>query len=130
MIVLPVSAASDLFASRLTAFDVVHSRDGRGKSTPAQEADRRIAGTLQPFGDAKGRWLPEGISPDAAMVLHTSAAVSVAQTVHGGEVERQTYLRHGGNVWKVWEPQNWAPHAGRTKRFVCTKYVDPDGFVI
>lgn len=129
MIALPVSVASDLFASRLPAFDVVHGRDGLGKATVAQETDRTISGTIQPFGEAKGRWLPQGISPDAAKVLHTSAAVSVARTVNGSAITRQTYIRHGGDVWKVWEPQNWNPHTGRLQRYVLTKYVDPNGVI-
>lgn len=130
MIVLPISVAADLFGSSLAAFDVVHGRDGRGVATVLQAKDRRISGALQPFGETNGRWLPEGFTPDSAKVLHTSACISAAKNQHGDVIERQTYVRHGGDVWKVWGSQNWGTVSGGVQRYVLTRYIDPNGYII
>lgn len=130
MLVLPVALAANLFAERLQVFDVAHGRDARGVSTPVQSADRTISGTFQPAGDSEAKWLPEGFSLDSARVLHTAGLI-YAQQNSGAAVEtRQTYVRWGGQLWKVWRPQNWGSVAAGMQRYLATAYEDANGIIV
>lgn len=126
MIKLPVQLAHDIFASAVTAFDIVHERNLRGEGSKLVEADRPIVGVIQPAGDKTIALVPEGARSDGAMVLHsadlTIVAADLTQTASTG---RQTYVRHVGEVWKVWGLQDWNPHTA-IRRYLMTKYVHAD----
>lgn len=123
---LPVRAALNIFATPVTAFDITGSRvDGRW--VPVQEADRKIKAAIQPADDKTVALLPEGAESDGAQILHTSAAVAAYDVTNDSEETRQTYVRHAGEVWKLWKTQNWALHtAGGINRYILTKYRDVD----
>lgn len=127
MIVLPLNPVLNLFGSSVTVFDVVQGRDSDGipiDATPSP--DRNIFGIIQPAGDKDIRLLPEGQQSDGAYILHTPAPVFAADNVQGGESNRQTYVRHAGNIWKVWRIQKWNPHQ-RIARYIITRYVNVNG---
>jgi hypothetical protein len=119
MISLPINAAHDLFASPLTVYDETNTRNARGEGSRTVAPARTIAGVIQPAGDRALRLLPQGASPDGAMVMHT------AGTIHTGEGSTQTYLQHAGQVWRVWAIQAWGPHSD-IRRYLCTRHVRTD----
>lgn len=130
MLVLPVALAANLFAERLPVFDVTHGRDARGVSTPVQSADRVISGTFQPAGDSDAKWLPEGFTLDAARVLHTAGLIYAQQSTGAAVETRQTYVRWGNQLWKVWRPQHWGNVAGGMQRYLATVYEDANGVIV
>lgn len=128
MIPIPVHGVVNLFADRVAVFDVVHGRDALGEATVAQEADRFISAIVQPLKDDEVHLLPEGAQRDGAKLVHTRDVVSVATNVSGGSLPRQTYLRHGGGLWKLWAVNDWTPHTNITY-CVATRYLDSNGLV-
>lgn len=127
MIILPLSPAFSLFASKVVVFDVVQGRDSDGMPIVATpEADRNITGVIQPAGDDTIKLLPEGQQSDGAYILHTPSAIHAATNVQGAELERQTFIRHNGNIWKAWNVQNWLPHQ-KIARYIITRYVNTNG---
>lgn len=126
---LPVNAALNVFATAIVAFDITGERIS-GRWTPTQEPDRKIKGIIQPADDKTVALLPDGAESDGAQILHTSATVSAYDVTNDSEVDRQTYVRHAGEVWKLWKTQNWALHtAGAINRYILTKYRDVDNTV-
>lgn len=124
MIVLPLSPVLGVFGSTQTVFDRVHTRNARGEGSSTTEADRALFGVIQPAGDKLVKLVPEGAQSDGAMVLHTpDASVAAADLTNRNTTStgRQTYVRHGGEVWKVWALQTWTPHTN-IRRFLLTKY--------
>jgi len=124
---LPVRPAYNLFKSTITAFDVVQGRDADGVPIDATpEADRQFQGVIQPAGDRHVNLTPAGAESDGEYILHTDAAVSAADNYQGGQNQRQTFVRHNGNIWRLWKIQGWAPHQ-RIARYVLTRYVNVNG---
>lgn len=127
MIILPLFPAFNLFASKVVVFDVVQGRDADGipiDATP--EADRNISAVIQPAGDKDVRLLPEGQQSEGAYVMHTAAAVSAADNAQNAQTQRQTFVRHSGNIWKVQKIQDWTPHQ-KIARYIITRYVNTNG---
>ena len=127
MILLPVNIPVAIFGSSITVFDVVFGRNTLGEPTRAQEANRTVFGPIQPAGDKLIALLPEGAQSDGAVVIHTAGVMSAADLANGSATGRQTFVRHAGEIWKVWGMQNWAPCAGQIQRYLATKYVNVDG---
>lgn len=119
MLRLPIHVTHAVLSHLETMFDVVYSRNAMGVPVAAVEADRREVVNLQPAGDELLALLPEGAQTDGAKVMHTVAPVYVATNGQG----RQTYVRHGGQVWKAHAVQNWQPHS-RIGRWLLTRHLD------
>lgn len=128
MIPIPAHMVVNIFADQIPAFDVVHGRDTLGKATAAQEADRFISAVIQPLKDNQANLIPEGAQRDGAKLVHTRDAVSAASNNSGGSIPRQTYIRHGGEVWKLWAVNNWTPHTD-IAYCVATRYLDSNGLI-
>lgn len=120
---LPVRAVLNIFATPIICFDIT-SEKVKGRDVTNQDADRKIKGVIQPADNKAIALLPDGAESDGAQVLHTAAAVSAYDVTNNGEVKRQTYVRHAGEVWKLWRVQNWAIHTGNINRYILTKYRD------
>lgn len=124
---LPVRPAYNLFRTPIVAFDVIQGRDSHGIPLPGTiEADRTISGVIQPAGDRHVRLTPAGAESDGEYILHTDHPVSAADNAQDALTNRQTFVRHNGNVWKLWKIQGWAPHQ-RIARYVLTRYVNLNG---
>lgn len=124
---LPVYPAFRLFRSDVPAFDVVQGRDEFGRPLDGVvEADRIIPAVIQPAGDRAVDLTPAGAESTAEYTMHTPAAISAADNVQDGMTNRQTFVRHNGNVWKVWKIQDWRPHQ-KIARYVLTRYVNLNG---
>lgn len=122
MLRLPLHVTHNLLAHDEIAFDCVFGRNARGEQTMTQEADRTVRMNLQPASDRLVALLPEGAQTDGAKVMHTDAPISVADNGQG----RQTFVRHGGQLWKAWAVQDWSPHS-TLGRWILTRYVNTDG---
>lgn len=123
---LPVGAAVRVFGLTMTAFDEVNSRNARGEGSRVTEADRRIYGVIQPAGDKLTALLPQGSQTAGAMVMHTSHPVTACDlSGTTGSTGRQTYIRHAGEIWRVWGIQTWAPHTS-INRYLLTKHARTD----
>lgn len=130
MIVLPVNLAANLFSSKHVAFDATLGRNVRGEATVVQSADRDIFGAIQPPSDKTVALLPAGAVADGVLIMHTASVINLATPRNGAVDTLQTYVRHEGEVWKVWALQGWTPHvAGGVKRYYLTKYLDPNGLI-
>ncbi len=127
MILLPVNIPVAIFGSTLVAFDVVFSRDALGEPAAAQEANRNIFGPIQPAGDKLIDLLPEGAQSSGAMIVHTAGVLTAADLSNNVDSGRQSFIRHAGEIWKVWGLQSWAPCAGPIQRYLLTKYVNING---
>jgi hypothetical protein len=129
MLRLPLHVTHNLLRGPVTVFDVEYARDVLGKSTIEQEADHTIMAGLQPAGDDIIALLPEGAQSDGAKVLHTTSPVFMATNVHGGLIGRQTFVRHGGQLWKTWRTQDWSDHSP-IGRWILVRYVDVTGAIV
>lgn len=119
--ILPVRAAHNLFTTSIIAYDVTSARV-KGRAVNTAEPDRKISGTIQPANDKTVSLLPEGAESDGAQLLHTDAAISFYDVKATGGINRQTYIRHAGEIWKAWSVQNWSIHSGGINRYILTKY--------
>jgi hypothetical protein len=128
MLRLPLHLTHNLLRHNLTVFDVAYGRSALGVPTADQEADRIISGNLQPASDDVVALLPEGAQSEGAKVLHTTATIHMATNINGGEFERQTFLRHGGQLWKAWKLQDWSDHSP-IGRWIFIRYVDVSGAI-
>lgn len=129
MLILPLHVTHNLLTHTVAAFDVVHGRDASGRPTIVQGVDYSITdANVQPAGDKLVALLPEGAQTDGAQVMHTTAPLKQATNVNGSTSGDQTYIRHNGDIWKVWAVQNWKPHA-KLGRYVLTRYVNVDGAI-
>lgn len=122
MIRLPIQVTHAVVSHVVVAFDVSYGRDDIGTSAATQYPDREIVANLQPAGDELLQLLPEGAQTDGAKVMHTVAPIYVATNGQG----MQTYVRHGGQVWKAHAVQDWEPHAS-IGRWILTRHLDIDG---
>lgn len=119
---LPISGALNVFGSRIQVFDETNTRNARGEGVRTVSVNRLIRGIIQPAGDKLTALLPQGSRTDGAVVLHTSAPVTACDLSGAvGASGVQTYVRHAGEIWRVWGLQNWAPHSN-IKRYLCTKH--------
>ena len=130
MLILPLHVTHNLLIHGNWAFNVTHGRDAAGRPVITQGPDYRITDSnTQPAGDDLVALLPEGAQTDGALVMHTAFPISIATNVNGATSGEQTYVRHNGNIWKVWAIQDWAPH-NRLKRYILTRYVNIDGSIV
>ena len=129
MLVLPLHVTHNILSHTVLAFDVTHGRDAAGRPSIVQSADYGIAdANVQPAGDNLVALLPEGAQTDGAQVMHTRSQLKAATNVNGSSSGAQTYIRHNGNIWKVWAIQDWRPHAA-IGRYILTRYVNIDGTI-
>lgn len=129
MLVLPIHVTHNRLLHTVAAFDVTHGRDASGRPTIVQGADYSVTdANVQPASDKLVALLPEGAQADGTQVMHTSRALFAATNVNGSSSGVQTYIRHNGDIWKVWGIQNWQPHA-KIGRYLLTRYVNVDGSI-
>jgi hypothetical protein len=128
MLRLPLHVTHNLLRGPVTVFDVTYTLDVLGVTTLTQEADRIIMAGLQPAGDEIIALLPEGAQADGAKVLHTTAVMHAATNRNGAIGDRQTYVRHGGGLWRVWRSQDWSDHSPIGKMYL-TKFIDVTGVI-
>lgn len=130
MLVLPLHVTHNILSHAAMAFDVSHTRDTAGRPVVVQGLDYRIGDfNLQPASDDQIKLLPEGAQSDGALVAHTRSKLKTANVVNGLTENVQTYVRHNGNIWKVWAIQDWNQHSV-IGRYILTKYVDIDGIIV
>lgn len=120
MLLLPLHVTHNLLTHVEQVFEVTYGRDAEGASTAVQGADHAVSMNLQPAGPKLVALLPEGAQGDGAKVMHTSAPIYVADNDGTG---MQTYVRHGGEVWKVNQVENWQPHSP-IGRWLLTRHLD------
>lgn len=120
---LPVRSALNIFATQIICFDIT-SKKVKGRAVTNQELDRKIKGVIQPADNKAIVLLPDGAESDGAQVLHTAAVVSAYDVTNTGTIKTQTYVRHAGEIWKLWRTQDWAIHTGNINRYILTKYRD------
>lgn len=129
MLILPLHVTHNLLTHTVAAFDVLHGRDVSGRPLITQEADYSITdANAQPARYKDIQLLPEGAQSDGALVFHTRYPVKAADVVSGASTGDQTYIRHNGDIWKVWGTQNWKPHSP-IGRYILTRYVNIDGTI-
>lgn len=119
MLRLPIHVTHNLLSHPVVLFDVTYGRDGTGEATAAIGPDRTIVGNLQPADYRQLQLLPEGAQSEGAKVFHTDAPVYMADNGEGV----QTYIRHGGQVWKIHAVEDWSPHA-TIGRWLATRHLD------
>lgn len=119
MLKLPLHVTHNLLKHPITVFVVVYGRNSEGEATATQLEDYVIQGNLQPAGYRQLQLLPEGAQTEGAKVLHTDLPIYVSDNGQG----MQTYIRHGGQVWKVHAVEDWSPHA-TIGRWLATRHLD------
>jgi len=130
MLILPIHVTHNLLTHTVQAFDVTFGRDAAGRPTIAQGADYPITdANVQPASYKQVALLPEGAQTDGTQVFHTREPVKAASNTNGAANGVQTYIRHNGDLWKVWAIQNWKPHAS-IGRYLLTRYVNIDGSIV
>lgn len=130
MLILPIHLTHNLLTHTVNAFDVTLGRDAAGRPTITQGPDYDITdANVQPANYRQIALLPEGAQSDGAQVFHTRAPVKAADNSNGSTNSVQTYIRHNGDLWKVWAIQNWKPHAS-IARYMLTRYVNVDGSIV
>ncbi len=118
--------AVGIFGQNITVYEETSSRTKGRANAPVVSADRTIFGVIQPLTDKRQDQRPTGSKTAGELVLQTADAVYYRDVVQGGAREqRQTFVRHQGEIWRVTGPQNWTNHSGK-RRFVLTKYVRDD----
>lgn len=121
--------AHNLFASTSMAFDVNHGRDELGRAiTPTPGADYPVPGVIQPASPKQIELLPDGAQSNGALQLHAYRQLKACDVTDVSRNGVQTYVRHAGEVWKVWAIEDWTLHAG-FNRYILTKYRDVNGNV-
>ena len=123
MISLPLHPVLNLFASRISVYDLVGERvAGRWQQTA--EPERSISGVIQPADERALSLLPEGDRSSGALLIHTHARLSWCDVEQGATSNRQTLVRYDGSLWRV---VNSARLAG-IWRYLAIRYVnnDPD----
>lgn len=129
MLILPLHATHNLLTHSVAAFDVTHGRDASGRPTVTQGADYNVTdANVQPASDKLVALLPEGAQADGTLVMHTRRVMFAATNANGSTSGVQSYVRHNGDIWKVWGIQNWQPHAV-IGRYLLTRYVNVDGSI-
>lgn len=127
MLILPIGVTHNLLTHTVQGFDVTHGRDASGRPAVTQGANYDIRdANVQPASDKLIALLPEGAQADGALVMHTKRVLFSATNANGSTSGVQTYIRHNGDIWKVWGIQNWKPHAV-IGRYLLTRYVNVDG---
>jgi hypothetical protein len=130
MLILPLHVTHNLLSHAVVAFNVTHSRDASGRPVIVQGANFNITdANVQPASDKLVALLPEGAQADGTLVMHTRAVLSEATNANGSTTGVQSYIRHNGDIWKVWGIQNWQPHAV-IGRYLLTRYVNVDGSIV
>ena len=115
--------AVGIFGQTIPAYEETSSRTKGRANAPTVGADRNIFGVIQPLTDKRQDQRPTGSKTAGELVLQTADIVYYRDVNQAGDREqRQTYVRHQGEVWRVTGPQNWANHSGK-QRYALTKYV-------
>lgn len=129
MLILPLHVTHNLLTHTVQAFDVVHGKDAAGRPVITQGGDYDITdANAQPARYKDIQLLPEGAQSDGALVFHTRTTLKAADVSNGASTGDQTYIRHNGDIWKVWGIQNWKPHSA-IGRYILTRYVNIDGTI-
>lgn len=129
MLILPLHVTHNMLTHTVVGFDVTHGRDASGRPTIVQGSNFDIKdANVQPASDKLIALLPEGAQADGTQVMHTRRVLFSATNANGSTSGVQTYIRHNGDIWKVWGIQNWRPHA-RIGRYLLTRYVNVDGSI-
>lgn len=126
MITGAAGLAVGIFGQKVTVYEETSSRTKGRANAPAVGADRIIFGVIQPLVDKRQEQKPAGSRTKGELVLQTADDIyyrDVAQS--GSREQRQTFVRHQGEIWRVTGPQNWSNHSGK-RRFALTKYVRDD----
>ena len=101
--------AVGIFGQTIPVYEETSSRTKGRANAPTVAADRNIFGVIQPLTDKKQDQRPTD--------------VYYRDVTQGGSREqRQTFVRHQGEIWRVTGPQDWSNHSGQ-RRFALTKYV-------
>mgnify|MGYP003629976293 CR=1 FL=1 len=115
--------AVGIFGQTIPVYEETSSRTKGRANAPTVAADRNIFGVIQPLTDKKQDQRPTGAKTAGELVLQTAADVYYRDVTQGGSREqRQTFVRHQGEIWRVTGPQDWSNHSGQ-RRFALTKYV-------
>lgn len=129
MLILPLHVTHNLLTHTVASFTVTHTRDASGRPVIVQGSDFNITdANLQPASDRLIALLPEGAQADGTLVMHTRRTLFTATNLNGSVTGAQSYVRHNGDIWKVWGIQNWKPHAV-IARYLLTRYVNIDGSI-
>ena len=123
MISLPLNPALNLFASRISVYDLVGERvAGRWQQTA--EPERSISGVIQPADERALSLLPEGDRSGGALLIHTHARLSWYDVEQGATSNRQTLVRYDDSLWRVVKSARLAG----IWRYLAIRYVnnDPD----
>lgn len=119
--------AVGIFGEIVVVYDETSSRVKGRAQAPTVDPDRNVFGVIQPLTDKTQSQRPTGARTDGSLVLQTSDPVYYRDVTHGGVREqRQTFVRHQGEVWRAVGPQDWANHSG-VRRYVLQKYTGGGG---
>lgn len=123
---LPVHLANNIFKTSWTAYDETATRI-KGRAVRVQEPDRIVVGTIQPAGNKQQTMLPDGANSDGALSIFTNEALYSYDATQNAEIQRQTFVRFEGEVWKIHVVQNWQIHIQTNiNKYLATKYVNVD----
>ena len=121
MISLPLHPALNLFASRISVYDLVGERvAGRWQQTA--EPERSISGVIQPADERALSVLPEGDRSDGAVLIHTRVRLNWYDVEQGATSNRQTLVRYDGSLWRVVN----SAHLAGIWRYLAIRYVNND----
>lgn len=114
----PVLAAINLFQTTITAFDVTLSDGADRRPIESVGADYTFLGVLQPASSEDIQSLPEGERTDGAKLIHSLTELHI----NGTGKNMQSYIRYGGDVWKVTPKGKWGEiGSGGFYRYICPK---------
>lgn len=97
---LPLSGSFNLFSQTVVVYDDVSTLvDGRANIVT--EPDREIIAGIQPAEDLKIKLDRSGALSTGTMLLYTADFVSGYDRTNTATINRQTYARYVGEVWKL-----------------------------
>lgn len=118
--------AVGIFGQKVTVYEETSSRVKGRTQAPVVSSDRTIFGVIQPLTDKMQAQRPTGSKTDGDLVLQTGDTVHYRDiTQEGTREQRQTFVRHQGEIWRVVGPQDWSNHSGK-RRYVLAKFVRSD----
>ena len=126
MITAAAGLAVGIFGERVTVYEETSSRTKGRANAPTVDPDRTIFAVIQPLTDKMQQQNPKGDRTAGDLVLQTAGTVYYRDVKQDGTREqRQTFVRHHGEIWRVVGPQDWSNHSGK-RRYVLRKYVRDD----
>ena len=123
---LPLSPGGDQFVEQFIAYDSVSTKN-LGRWSEVQEADRPISGVIQTDKTKNVRLDEDGALSQGTLMLHTRETLSANDLSQDGQVLRQTYVRYGGEVWKLSSLTDWLPKTGSYNLYFLEKYTNIGG---